>query len=461
MSVNNSGIKAAISSLQRIFGDRLTTNQVICDRHGTDESYHAPHAPDAVVFPATREEVIEIINTCRTHKTPIIPFGVGTSLEGHIAALQGGITVDMGQMNGVLQLNSEDLDVTVESGVTRKQLNEYLRDTGLFFPIDPGADATIGGMTATRASGTNAVRYGTMRENVLSVGVVLPDGRYIRTGKRARKSSAGYDLTRVFVGSEGTLGVIVDITLRLYGIPETISAAVCTYPTVEDAVNTVIMTIQSGVPIARIELVDEIQMRALNNFSDLGYAERPTLFYEFHGTTSSVEEQVQQVQLISNDFGGADFNWASRPEERSKLWQARHDAHYANMQLRPGAKAWPTDVCVPISRLAECIAETRQDIEASGLLAPIVGHVGDGNFHVDMVLDPENEGEIDRAIALNERLVTRALDMEGTCTGEHGVGYGKIDNLEQEHGAALDLMRGMKQVFDPLNIMNPGKIVRV
>ena len=316
-------------------------------------------------------------------------------------------------------------------------------------------------MTATRASGTNAVRYGTMRENVLSVGVVLPDGRYIRTGKRARKSSAGYDLTRVFVGSEGTLGVIVDITLRLYGIPETISAAVCTYPTVEDAVNTVIMTIQSGVPIARIELVDEIQMRALNNFSDLGYAERPTLFYEFHGTASSVEEQVKQVQLISNDFGGADFNWASRPEERSKLWQARHDAHYANMQLRPGAKAWPTDVCVPISRLAECIAETRQDIEASGLLAPIVGHVGDGNFHVDMVLDPENEGEINRAIALNERLVTRALDMEGTCTGEHGVGYGKIDNLEQEHGAALDLMRGMKQVFDPLNIMNPGKIVRV
>ncbi len=461
MDVNNSGIKAAISSLQRIFGDRVTTNQVICDRHGTDESYHAPHAPDAVVFPATREEVIEIMNTCRTHKTPIIPFGVGTSLEGHIAALQGGISVDMGQMNGVLQLNSEDLDVTVESGVTRKQLNEYLRDTGLFFPIDPGADATIGGMTATRASGTNAVRYGTMRENVLSVGVVLPDGRYIRTGKRARKSSAGYDLTRVFVGSEGTLGVIVDITLRLYGIPETISAAVCTYPTVEDAVNTVIMTIQSGVPIARIELVDEIQMRALNNFSDLGYAERPTLFYEFHGTASSVEEQVKQVQLISNDFGGADFNWASRPEERSKLWQARHDAHYANMQLRPGAKAWPTDVCVPISRLAECIAETRQDIEASGLLAPIVGHVGDGNFHVDMVLDPENEGEINRAIALNERLVTRALDMEGTCTGEHGVGYGKIDNLEQEHGAALDLMRGMKQVFDPLNIMNPGKIVRV
>jgi len=414
-----------------------------------------------VIFPATREEVIEIMNTCRAHKTPIIPFGVGTSLEGHIAALQGGISVDMGQMNGVLQLNSEDLDVTVESGVTRKQLNEYLRDTGLFFPIDPGADATIGGMTATRASGTNAVRYGTMRENVLSVGVVLPDGRYIRTGKRARKSSAGYDLTRVFVGSEGTLGVIVDITLRLYGIPETISAAVCTYPTVEDAVNTVIMTIQSGVPIARIELVDEIQMRALNNFSDLGYAERPTLFFEFHGTATSVEEQVKQVQLISNDFGGADFNWASRPEDRSKLWQARHDAHYANMQLRPGAKAWPTDVCVPISRLAKCIAETRQDIEESGLLAPIVGHVGDGNFHVDMVLDPENESEIDRAIALNERLITRALDMEGTCTGEHGVGYGKIDNLEQEHGAALDLMRGMKQVFDPLNIMNPGKIVRV
>ena len=452
-------IQTAIDVLKQRFGDRLTTNQAIRDRHGTDESYHAPKAPDAVVFPQTTDDVIEIVNICRDHRTPMIPFGVGTSLEGHIAALHGGVCVDLGRMNAVLSVNPEDLDVTVEPGVTRKQLNEYLRDTGLFFPIDPGADATIGGMTATRASGTNAVRYGTMRENVLSLGVVLPDGRYIRTGKRARKSSAGYDLTRLFVGSEGTLGIITDVTLRLYGIPETISAAICSYPTVDDAVRTTILTIQSGVPIARIELVDEVQMQALNKFSDLGLAERPTLFFEFHGTEAGVAEQIETVRTISDDFGGADFDWASRPEDRNKLWQARHDAHYANMQLRPGAKAWPTDVCVPISRLADCIAETRRDIEESGLLAPIVGHVGDGNFHVDMVLDPEDSEEVGRAVALNERLVARALEMEGTCTGEHGVGYGKIDKMAAEHGDALDVMRGLKQSIDPLNLMNPGKVV--
>ncbi|MEC7490821.1 MAG: FAD-linked oxidase C-terminal domain-containing protein [Pseudomonadota bacterium] len=450
-----------VETLKQRFGERLTTNRTICERHGTDESYHAPRAPDAVVFPHTREEVLEIVNICRDPRVPIIPFGVGTSLEGHIAALEGGISVDLGQMNRVLQVNVEDLDVTVEPGVTRKQLNEHLRDTGLFFPIDPGADATVGGMAATRASGTNAVRYGTMRENVLSLGVVIADGRYIRTGKRARKSSAGYDLTRVFVGSEGTLGIIVDVTLRLHGIPEVISAAVCTYPTVEEAVNTAIMTIQSGVPIARIELVDEVQMRALNKFSNLGYAEMPTLFFEFHGTGPGVTEQIERVRAFSDDFSGADFTWATRPEDRTKLWQARHDAHYANMQLRPGAKAWPTDVCVPISRLAECISETRSDIEKSGLLAPIVGHVGDGNFHVDMVLDPCDGEEVARAVALNERLVARALAMEGTCTGEHGVGYGKIDKLVDEHGEALDLMCGIKQAFDPSNLMNPGKIVRI
>ena len=455
-------IKTAIDILQQRFGDRLTTNATIRGRHGTDESYHAPKAPDAVVFPQTREEVQEIVKICAEHRTPIIPFGVGTSLEGHIAALQGGVSIDLGQMNAVLQVNAEDLDVTVEAGVTRKQLNEHLRDTGLFFPIDPGADATIGGMSATRASGTNAVRYGTMRENVLSLGVVLPDGQYIRTGKRARKSSAGYDLTRLFVGSEGTLGVITDITLRLYGIPETVSSAVCTYPTVDNAVNTVILIIQSGVPIARIELIDEVQMQAMNKFAGLGYAERPTLFFEFHGTEAGVAEQIESVKAISDDFGGADFAWASKAEDRSKLWQARHDAHYANMQLRPGAKAWPTDVCVPISRLAECIAETRKDIEESGLLAPIVGHVGDGNFHVDMVLDPDDEDEVARAVALNERLVSRALSMDGTCTGEHGVGYGKIDKLVEEHGeAAIDVMRGLKRAIDPLNLMNPGKVVRL
>jgi D-lactate dehydrogenase (cytochrome) len=452
-------IQTAIDVLTQRFGDRLTVNQTIRDRHGTDESYHAPKAPDAVVFPQTTDDVIDIVDICRDHRTPIIPFGVGTSLEGHIAALHGGVCVDLGQMNAVLSVNPEDLDVTVEPGVTRKQLNEYLRDTGLFFPIDPGADATIGGMTATRASGTNAVRYGTMRENVLSLGVVLPDGRYIRTGKRARKSSAGYDLTRLFVGSEGTLGIITDVTLRLYGIPETISAAICSYPTVDAAVQTTILTIQSGVPIARIELVDEVQMQALNKFSDLGLAEQPTLFFEFHGTAAGVAEQIETVRAISDDFGGRDFDWASRPEDRNKLWQARHDAHYANMQLRPGAKAWPTDVCVPISRLADCIAETRKDIDESGLLAPIVGHVGDGNFHVDMVLDPDNADEVSRAVDLNERLVARALEMEGTCTGEHGVGYGKIDKLAAEHGDALDVMRGLKQTIDPLNLMNPGKVV--
>tara|TARA_A100001037_G_C15121619_1_gene624116 strand:+ start:206 stop:1591 length:1386 start_codon:yes stop_codon:yes gene_type:complete len=454
-------VQTAIDVLKQRFGDRLTTNDTIRARHGTDESYHAPMAPDAVVFPQTPEEVIEIVEICRDHKTPIIPFGVGTSLEGHIAALEGGVSVDLGQMNKVLEVNAEDLDVTVEAGVTRKQLNEYLRDTGLFFPIDPGADATIGGMTATRASGTNAVRYGTMRENVLSLGVVLPDGRYVRTGKRARKSSAGYDLTRMFVGSEGTLGVITDITLRLYGIPETISSAVCTYPNVDDAVNTVILTIQSGVPISRIELIDEVQMQALNKFSDLGYAERPTLFFEFHGTEAGVAEQIESVRAISDEFGGADFAWASKAEDRSKIWQARHDAHYANMQLRPGAKAWPTDVCVPISRLADCIAETRKDIEESGLLAPIVGHVGDGNFHVDMVLDPDDAEEVARAAALNDRLVARAQAMDGTCTGEHGVGYGKIDKLAGELGEAVDVMRSLKQAIDPNNLMNPGKIVRL
>ena len=455
------GIQTAVEILGQRFGDRLTTNPSVRERHGADESYHEPMAPDAVVFPETSAEVAEIVRICRDHRTPVIPFGVGTSLEGHIAALHGGVCVDVGRMDAVLRVNTDDLDVTVEPGVTRKQLNVHLRDTGLFFPIDPGADATLGGMTATRASGTNAVRYGTMRDNVLSLGVVLADGRMIRTGSRARKSSAGYDLTRLFIGSEGTLGIIVEVTLRLYGVPETISAAICTYPTVDHAVRTVIRTIQSGVPIARIELVDEMQMRALNNFSGLGYPERPTLFFEFHGSVSGVAEQIESVRAISDEMDGDDFSWASKPEDRNRLWQARHDAHYANMQLRPGARAWPTDVCVPISRLAECISETRRDIEASGLLAPIVGHVGDGNFHVDMVLDPDDAEEVSRARALNERLVARALEMEGTCTGEHGVGYGKIDDLRAEHGEAVDLMRSLKTALDPLNLMNPGKVVRV
>ncbi len=461
MDGSTGGIGDAVAVLGRRFGDRLTTNADVRERHGTDESYHRPKAPDAVVFPESADEVVEIVNVCREHRTPMIPYGVGTSLEGHVAALRGGVCIDMGRMDSVLRVGPDDLDASVEPGVTRKRLNSHLRDTGLFFPIDPGADATIGGMAATRASGTNAVRYGTMRDNVLSLAVVLADGRLIRTGGRARKSSAGYDLTRMFVGSEGTLGVIVEVTLRLYGIPAAVSAAVCTYPSVDDAVRTVIETIQSGVPVARIELADEVQMRAINGFSGLGGSERPTLFFEFHGTDGGVAEQVADVRAISDGHGGDDFAWASTTEERNRLWQARHDAHYANMQLRPGAKAWPTDVCVPISRLAECIAETRGDIAESGLLAPIVGHVGDGNFHIDMVLDPDDAEEVARARALNDRLVARALAMEGTCTGEHGIGHGKMNDLAAEHGDALDVMRGLKRTLDPLNLMNPGKIVAV
>ena len=450
-----------LDALKQRLGDRVTTAQSVREQHGRDESWHTPHPPDAVVFPETEDEVVDIVQLCAARDVPMIPFGVGTSLEGHVAALRGGVCLDLGRMNRVIEVNAEDLDVRVEPGVTRKQLNEYLRDTGLFFPIDPGADATIGGMAATRASGTNAVRYGTMRENVLALKVVLADGRVIRTARRARKSSAGYDLTRLFVGSEGTLGVITEVTLRLYGIPEAMSAAVCAFPTVDDAVNTTILTIQSGIPVARIELADGPQIEAFRNFSKIDLPVQPHLFFEFHGTEAGVKEQAEAVQAIAAEYGGANFDWATRAEDRTALWQARHDAHYANMALRPGARAWPTDVCVPISRLAECIAETRKDIEAEGLLAPIVGHVGDGNFHVDMVLDPDNPDEVARATALNERLVSRAIAMDGTCTGEHGVGYGKLAFLDAEHGDGVELMRAIKSSFDPNNLMNPGKIVSI
>jgi len=452
---------AAIDELKALLGDRLSTSAAVREQHGKDESYHQPAPPDAVAFAQSAEEVSEIVKICARHKTPIIPFGTGTSLEGHVAALEGGVCIDVSQMNEILAVNAEDLDVRVQPGVTRKQLNEYLRDTGLFFPIDPGADASIGGMTATRASGTNAVRYGTMRENVLALTVVLADGRIIRTSKRARKSSAGYDLTRLFVGSEGTLGVIVEVTLRLYGIPEAISSAVCSFPTLEDAVNTVILTIQSGIPVARIELLDEIQMDAINRYSKLDYPVQPTLFLEFHGTKSGVREQAELVQEIAGDHGGGDFKWTSNTEERNKLWQARHDAAYAALALRPGSGAWATDVCVPVSRLAECILETKKDVEAASLLAPIVGHVGDGNFHLVFLVDPESPEEMAEAERLNERLVMRALAMDGTCTGEHGVGYGKMDFLVAEHGEAISVMRSIKQALDPDNLMNPGKIVRI
>ena len=454
-------VNSTIDLLKQRLGERLTTAMAVREHHGKDESWHIPHAPDAVAFPHSTEEVAEIVKICAAHGTPIIPFGTGTSLEGHVVALHGGICLDMTEMNQVLRVNVADLDVSVQPGVTRKQLNEYLRDTGLFFPIDPGADASIGGMTATRASGTNAVRYGTMRENVLGLTVVLPDGRIIRTSRRARKSSAGYDLTRLFVGSEGTLGVITEITLRLYGIPEAISSAVCSFATIEGAVDSVITTIQSGIPIARIELLDDVQMDAINKYAGLNYPVQSTLFLEFHGTEASVREQAEMVQAITAEHGGGNFQWTTKSEERSKLWQARHDAAYAAMALRPGCKAWATDVCVPISRLAECITETKRDIAESFLMAPLVGHVGDGNFHLVFLIDRDKPEEIAEAERLNDRLVMRAIAMEGTCTGEHGVGYGKMKFLQAEHGDAVSVMRLIKKSIDPENIMNPGKIVQI
>jgi D-lactate dehydrogenase (cytochrome) len=452
---------AAIAEIKVLVGDRLSTAKAVREQHGRDESYHAPAPPDAVAFARSTDEVSAIVKICARHKVPVIPYGTGTSLEGHVAALRGGVCIDVSQMNQVLEVNAEDLDVRLQPGVTRKQLNEYLRDTGLFFPIDPGADASLGGMAATRASGTNAVRYGTMRENVLSLTVVLADGRVIRTSKRARKSSAGYDLTRLFVGSEGTLGVITELTLRLYGIPEAMSSATCWFKDIDGAVNTVIQTIQAGIPVARIEIADDVQMDAINRYSKLNMPVAPTLWLEFHGTERGVQEQAEMVQAIAAEHGGADFAWTTNPEDRKKLWQARHDAAYANKALRPNGQVWATDVCVPISRLAECIAETKKDIDASFIPAPIVGHVGDGNFHLTLVLDPNDPKDIAEADRLNNRLVARALALDGTCTGEHGVGYGKVDFLVAEHGEAVSVMRTIKRALDPDNLMNPGKIVRV
>ena len=451
-----------IEALRDVVGDnRLSTSASVREQHGKDESYHAPHAPDVVVFAHSAAEVSAIVKVCAERKVPVIPYGIGTSLEGHVAALHGGVCIDLSEMNEILRVNAEDMDITVEPGVTREQLNEHLRDTGLFFPIDPGANASLGGMTSTRASGTNAVRYGTMRENVLALTVVLADGRVITTARRARKSSAGYDLTRLFVGAEGTLGVITGVTLRLYGIPEAISAAVVSFPELKGAVDSAITTIQCGVPIARVELLDEVQMDAVNRYSDLDYPVQPTLFLEFHGSETGVKEQAETVAGICADFGGTDFQWATKTEDRNKLWKARHDAGYAAMILKPGCGFWATDVCVPISRLTECILETKKDIEASSLIAPIVGHVGDGNFHLVILVDPDKPDDIAAAERLNERMVMRALAMEGTCTGEHGVGYGKIDFLTAEHGEAISVMRALKRSLDPDNIMNPGKIVRM
>ena len=458
---NSTSLKdPCLQELQKLLGERLSMSNSVREQHGRDESFHASAPPEAVAFVECNEEVAEIVRICVQYQKPIIPFGTGTSLEGHVAALHGGVCLDVSGMNQVLEVNENDLDCRVQAGVTRKQLNQHLRNSGLFFPIDPGADASLGGMTATRASGTNAVRYGTMRENVLGLTVVTADGRIIRTGTRARKSSAGYDLTRLFVGSEGTLGIITEIQLRLYGVPEAISAAVCSFETMEGAVNTTISTIQMGIPVARIELLDEVQVDAINRYADFDYALKPTLFFEFHGTEAWVQEQAEMVKEISTEEGGSDFQWSTREQEKQKLWEARHNAYYAALAMRPGSKGWPTDVCVPISRLADCILETRSDIEESELTVPLVGHVGDGNFHLLFLIDPENEEEeLKLYQPLNDRLVERALRMGGTCTGEHGIGSGKIKYMEAEHGDSLDLMRQIKQAFDPDNLMNPGKML--
>jgi D-lactate dehydrogenase (cytochrome) len=451
---------ALIETLKAAFGKRFSTAEAVRAHHGHDESHFPDALPDAVVWPHSTEEVVTVVKACHQHRVPIIPFGVGSSLEGHILALHGGVSLDFSEMNEVLTVHDKDMDAVVQPGVTRKQLNAALHGTGLFFPIDPGADASLGGMAATRASGTNAVRYGTMRENVLGMEVVLADGRVIRTGGRARKSSSGYDLTRLMVGSEGTLGLITALTVRLHPLPEAVSGAVCAFPDVDSAVQTVIQTIQLGVPVARIELLDALTVRAINRYSKTELREAPMLFFEFHGSPASVEEQAQTVQEIARDSGGQDFEWATRPEDRSRLWQARHDAYFACLNLRPGCRGVTTDVCVPISRLADCIGATCEDIAASGLTAPIVGHVGDGNFHTLILVDPADEAEIERAEALNRRIVERALAMDGTCTGEHGIGFGKQDFLVQEHGSgAVDAMRALKRALDPDNLLNPGKVV--
>ena len=460
-SVDRATRDAAIAPLHELLGDRFSRATPVREQHGKDASYHPCEPPDAVAFAQSTEEVSKIVKLCALHKVPIIPFGTGTGLEGNVVALRGGVCIDISRMNRILQVSTGDLDATVEAGVTHEQLNEHLRDSGLFFSVDPGANATMGGMAATRASGTNSVRYGTMRENVLSLKVVLPDGQVIRTAGRARKSAAGYDLTRLFVGSEGTLGVITEITVRLYGVPAAISSAVCSFPSVEAAVNVVIKTVQAAVPVARIELADAVQMDAINKYSKLDLPVAPTLWLEFHGTEASVAEQAKMVQMIASDHGGTDFSWATKPEDRLNLWRARHDVVYADRALREGGQLWATDVCVPISRLAECITETQKDLSSSFLPAPIVGHAGDGNFHVGFVLDPNDPKEMVEAARLNQRIVHRALSLDGTCTGEHGIGCGKIEFLLAEHGEAVSVMRAIKQAIDPDNIMNPGKILRI
>ena len=454
--------QSVLAELQALLGERVSVSSGIREHHGKDESYHPYAAPDAVAFPHTTEEVRDIVDICRRHRVPMIPYGVGTSLEGHVLAIKGGVTVDLSQMNKVLEVHEEDLDVVVQAGVTRKQLNEYIKHTGLFFPVDPGADATIGGMAATRASGTNAVRYGTMRENVLSLKVVLADGRIIQTQRRPKKSAAGYDLTRLFVGSEGTLGIITEVTVRLYPVQEAMSAAVCAFESVEGCTNTVIQTIQAGIPIARSEIVCAETIGAINLYKKTDYRIAPTVFFEFHGTKASVVEQAEAVQAIAKENGGTDFRWATRPEDRNQLWDARHNAYFACLQIRPGSRAIATDVCVPISRLAECVRDTMEDVKDYFAPVPLMGHIGDGNFHLMFLVDPAKPEETEIAKKFNARLVDRAIAMEGTCTGEHGVGMGKMKSLEKELGEdVVGIMRDIKRLFDPDNLMNPGKLVQL
>ena len=459
-NLNASAAEAVISDLRARYADRVVTSLAVREQHGNTVTWVRAEPPDAVVFPHSTEEVSDIVKLCAAHRVPVIAFGTGTSLEGHVNAPLGGICLDLSHMKRVIAVHAEDLDCVIEPGLTRKELNEYLRDQGLFFPIDPGADASIGGMAATRASGTNAVRYGTMKDCVLALTVVLPNGDVVRTAQRAKKSSAGYDLTHLFIGSEGTLGIMTEITLRLNGIPEAISAGLCQFPSVKAACDAAIATIQTGIPVARMELLDQMQVRALNLYSKLGLPESPMLLLEFHGSEANVREQAERFGEIAAEHGGGQFEWATKPEDRTKLWQARHDAHWSVRALRPGANSISTDVCVPISRLAECVEETQRDIAEMGLLAPIVGHVGDGNFHCLPLVDTADPKEVAKVQDFIDRLVARALAMNGTCTGEHGVGQKKMKYLESEHGRpAVELMRTLKRAIDPQNIMNPGKII--
>jgi len=453
-------IEAIFPQLEALFGERLSVNAGVRETHGRGEGSMASEPPDAVAFPTSTDEVSLLAQLCHGAGVPLIPFGAGTSLEGHVAAPLGGISIDFSLMNAIKEVHAEDLDAVVQPGVTRKQLNTHLRDTGLFFPVDPGADATIGGMCATRASGTSTVRYGSMKDNVLAMEVVLADGRVVKTGNRARKSAAGYDLTRLMIGSEGTLGIITSITVKLHGIPETVIAAVCPFPSIENAVDCVIAAVQMGVPMARMELMDAVAMSAVNAYSKLDYAQAPTLFLEFEGAPAAVTEQVETLKALAADLGGADFQWADKPEDRTRLWAARHNMYYAGLALRPGADALTTDVCVPISNLAACIGRTHKALDESALTGLILGHVGDGNYHTLLLFDPDNPDECVEAERLNAAIVNQALALDGTCTGEHGVGQGKAKYLRQELGVeAVDVMIQLKSALDPTNILNPGKVI--